>query len=93
MILYAKQINFMDVNVFQQVKSLFCIYFIIVCVQITNITLIKQGHHKHEYTSGVAIEPVFEFLQFRARGNKEITNQKNETSEQSVTNNNEGKEQ
>ncbi|CAB4392404.1 unnamed protein product [Rhizophagus irregularis] len=49
----------------------------------------SAGHHKHEYTSGVAIEPVFEFLQFQARGNKEITNQKNETSEQSVTNNNE----
>ncbi|POG71700.1 hypothetical protein GLOIN_2v1774561 [Rhizophagus irregularis DAOM 181602=DAOM 197198] len=49
----------------------------------------SAGHHKHEYTSGVAIEPVFEFLQFRARGNKEITNQKNETSEQSFTNNNE----
>ncbi|RGB31756.1 Arb2 domain-containing protein [Rhizophagus diaphanus] len=49
----------------------------------------SAGHQKHEYTSGVAIEPVFEFLQFRSRGNKEITNQKNETSEQSVTNNNE----
>ena len=52
----------------------------------------KQGHTKHEYTSGMAIENVFEFLQGRAekKQRKEVTNKENETDKQSSDANNEG---
>jgi len=53
----------------------------------------SAGHSKHEYTSGVAIESVFEFLKFRSKekrnkDNDETTSQKDETSEQSSVSNN-----
>ncbi|GET01323.1 protein FAM172A-like [Rhizophagus clarus] len=53
----------------------------------------SAGHPKHEYTSGVAFETVFEFLQYRSKekrkDNDEITSQGNETSEKSsIVNNN-----
>jgi hypothetical protein len=53
----------------------------------------KQGHPKHEYTSGVAIEFVFEFLQDRSEEeySKKVTDKENETNEQPSVANNEGR--
>ncbi|RIA94935.1 Arb2 domain-containing protein, partial [Glomus cerebriforme] len=49
---------------------------------------VSAGHPKHEYTSGKAFEPVFEYLQYKC--NSETINKENDTDEQFVTNN-EGK--